>query len=117
MRAPNSGEPGIFERAMNEMAKTLWLSVEWFRPDLDLGPGATFHRDIDMVKSADLVLAYFKDLEMSGGTAHVVQAAIDFDTPVFAYGYTRQGFTRIGEHDPYAAWSRLSEPSQQLIDG
>lgn len=117
MRAPNKGEPGKFEQAMNEMARVLWMSVEWFRPDLELGAGAVFHRDIDMVKSADLVLAYFSGPVIIGGTAHVVQAAIDFDTPVFAYGLDNARFIRIGEHDPTNAWGRFSEPSKQFVNG
>lgn len=116
MRAPNAGSPGLFERAMNEAAKHLWLSVVWFRPDVELGPGATFHRDNDMVRFADVVLAYFKGVEMTGGTGHVVQAAIEFGTPVYAWGWKRKGFVRIGEHDPDEAWAEALEPSEQLVD-
>lgn len=117
MRAPNKGRPGLFERAMLEVANSMWLSVDWFKPDMDLGAGAVFHRDIDMVKAADLVMAYFRGPTMEGGTAHVVQAAIDFNTPVFAWGIVNRSFMRIGEHDPEDAWPRLSEPRQQFVDG
>lgn len=95
---------------MSKLAQAFWISVLWFRPDPDTGPGATYRRDLDLVREADVVLAYFKTTEMDGGTMHVVEKAIDIDRPVYSYGYTGKGFTRIGEHDPFGAWTR-SVPS------
>lgn len=89
---------------MAKLALTLWMDVEWFRPDLEAGKGATFLRDVELVRSADLVLAYFSTTTLIGGTAHVVEKAIDLDVPVFAYGLSDGRFIRVGEHDPNGSW-------------
>jgi hypothetical protein len=91
---------------MAKLAVTLWLDVEWFRPDPEDGKGATFLRDLEMVRRADLVLAYFATTTMIGGTVHVVEKAQDVGTPVYAYGFTPRGFVRLGEHDPDDAWGK-----------
>jgi len=91
---------------MAKLAISLWLDVEWFRPDPIGGKGATFLRDIELVRSVDLVLAYFSTTTLIGGTAHVVEKAMDLETPVYAYGFTGDGFMRVGEHDPHDAWGR-----------
>lgn len=108
LRSGNKSEPGIFEQMIAKLAITLWLDVEWFRPDPENGKGATFIRDVELVKSADLVLAYFSTTTIIGGTAHVVEKAIDQDVPVYAYGFTTQdgGYVRIGEHDPDDRWGK-----------
>lgn len=105
LRAPNKKDPGVFEQAMAKAALTMWLDVEWFRPDPENGRGGTFLRDVEMVRSADVVLAYFSSTTATGGTAHVVEKATDVETPVYAYGLSASGFVRIGEHDPHAAWA------------
>jgi hypothetical protein len=90
---------------MAKLAAMYWLDVEWVRPDPEDGRGATFLRDADLARRADLVLCYFDTTEMSGGTGHVVEAATDAETPVYAWGFTGTSFERIGEHDPLGIWS------------
>ena len=106
LRRGNKSDPGLFEQVMAKLAQTLWLSVEWSMPDPELGRSGTFVRDVELVRKVDLVLAYFDTTEMSGGTAHVVEKAIDQDVPVFAWGLTKKGFVRVGEHDPHGSWSQ-----------
>jgi len=107
LRSGNVSEPGLFEQVMAKLAVVLWLDVEWARPDPEGGKGATFVRDLEMVRGVDLVLAYFSTTTIIGGTAHVVEKAIDVETPVYAYGLDPdKGFVRVGEHDPHDAWGR-----------
>ena len=104
LRRGNKAHPGNFELQMAEIAVGLWMGVEWVAPDPEGGRGATFLRDVDMVTRADVVLCFFGGLEMSGGTAHVVEAATDKETPVYAWGFDGLQFSRIGEHDPDDLW-------------
>lgn len=90
---------------MAKAAAMYWLDVEWVRPNPEDGPGATFLRDLELARRADLVLCYFDSTSMSGGTAHVVEAATDQETPVYAWGFTGSSFERIGENDPNDIWS------------
>lgn len=106
LRSGNRSDPGLFEQVMAKLAQTLWLNVEWVRPDPELGRSGTFLRDVELVRKADLVLAYFDTTSMSGGTAHVVEKAQDQDVPVYAWGFTGKSFIRIGEHDPHDAWGK-----------
>jgi len=103
------------------LAAELWMDVEWVRPDLDepLSPtedgsirsladesrARVYLRDLEYVRKADLVLAYFSTTETSGGTGHVVEKAIDQDVPVYSWGLDGTRFVRIGEHDPFGAWA------------
>jgi hypothetical protein len=105
LRAPNKSDPGLFEQVMAKLAFTLWLDVEWFRPDPEAGRGAVFLRDVELARSADLVLAYFSSTSATGGTFHVVEKATDIEVPVYAYGLGPSGFVRIGEHDPHGTWA------------
>lgn len=110
LRRGNKSDPGLFEQVMAKACSLLWMSVEWFTPDPEDGKGATFLRDVRMVESADLVLAYFASPQLSGGTMHVVEAAVSKDTPVYAWGLdiglTPLGaFRRIGEWDEAERWS------------
>jgi hypothetical protein len=104
LRRGNKSEPGMFEQVMAKLASVLWINVEWFRPQPTEGRAGTYLRDVEYVRQADLVLAYFSTREMSGGTGHVVEKAVDQDVPVYAYGFDGQRFGRIGEHDSHNAW-------------
>ena len=90
---------------MAKLAAKLWLDVEWIRPEQDGGRGAVFQRDYEMVSRADVVLCYFDTTSMSGGTQHVVEAAIDRETPVYAWGFTGKSFERVGEFDREDIWA------------
>lgn len=111
---------------MAKLAAHLWMDVEWVRPDLDepLPPtedgsirspadesrARVYIRDMEYVRRADLVMAYFSTTEMSGGTGHVVEKAVDQDVPVYSWGLEEghpggRRFIRIGEHDPFGAWA------------
>lgn len=98
---------GRFERIVAEAANRLWLAVKWCEPNPEDGPGMTFTRDVDMVAGCDVVLAFFAEGEMSGGTEHVVEKAMDPSqtVPVYSYGVQEGRLIRIGEHDPENAWS------------
>lgn len=85
LRRPRSKPINPFERLVAELATTLGCEVTWFTPRLG-GRVATFGRDIDLVSRADEVVAYFPDgEEMTGGTGHVVEKAMDQECPVRAY--------------------------------
>lgn len=106
LRRGNKSTPGLFEEVMAKACTLLWLNLEWVLPDPEDGKGATFLRDIRLAERADLVLCYFDTPQMSGGTQHVVEAAISVDTPVYAWGLEQgNGFIRIGEWDEGERWS------------
>jgi len=104
LRAGNKTDPGLFEQVMAKLATSLWMDIEWVKPEPELGRAGTFLRDVEYAKKADLVLAFFQGTEMGGGTAHVVEKAIDQEVPVYAYGFDGRSFQRIGEHDPDNRW-------------
>jgi hypothetical protein len=106
LRRGNQRDPGLFETVMAKLALThLWLDVRWMRPDPEQGRSAVFLRDVEMVKEADLVLAFLSSDTMTGGTGHVVEKAMELDIPVYAYGLSSGQFVRIGEYDPHEAWT------------
>lgn len=106
LRRPMYGAPGVFERLVRELiVQSGHLELRWCMPDHDGGRGATFLRDNEMVSNADLVLAFFDpQTVMRGGTAHVVETAIDRAVPVYSYTIDDEGLTRLGDHDPEALW-------------
>jgi nucleoside 2-deoxyribosyltransferase len=81
------------------LAKTMGLGVYWYKPQPGEGAGATFNRDAAMVRRADYVLAFFdEDHAMEGGTAHVVDAALNAMVPVYAWTLDPAGrLARLGE--------------------
>lgn len=83
------------------------INYEWVMPDPLGGREATFLRDVEMTRRADLVLCFFATERMEGGTEHIVEKALDVGTPVYSWGYTGQNFIRIGEHDIDNMWGDL----------
>lgn len=105
LRRGNVSDPGLFERVMAMACTELWwFGIEWFRPDPEKGREGVFLRDYDMVRSADVVLCYFSGGEIEGGTGHVVKAAIDAETPCYAWGLRDGTFVRLGDWDDKDAW-------------
>jgi hypothetical protein len=97
LRRPKSGSPGLFEMLMDKIAASLGVDTIWFTPE-GTGREATFHRDYRMVEAADVVIAYFTpERVMEGGTAHVVEAALNREVPVYAWVVDDTGVTRLGE--------------------
>lgn len=86
-----------------QVAKAMALRVRWYPPEGD-GREATYYRDIKMVDDSTCVLAFFAEDEMSGGTEHVVEKAIDRGIPVYSYGIRDGKWVLIGSHDPNNAW-------------
>ena len=83
------------------------LQHRWVMPEVGGGSGAVFNRDTELVQSADLVLAFFPDTGLDGGTGHVVERAIDVGTPVYSYTLNEDGESgceRLGEVDPTDEW-------------
>lgn len=57
-----------------------------YLPVTKTGRGATFRRDIELVDSADQIIAFFApDRIMDGGTGHIVEKAQDARKPVEAW--------------------------------
>lgn len=102
LRRGMKSAPGLFERTMAAFCNLdgIWCQYEWVLPDPIGGREATYLRDVAMTRRADLVLAYFADDKMEGGTEHVVEKALDAGTPVYSFGRVGDRFIRIGEHDP-----------------
>lgn len=109
LRHPLHSEANRFEQIVAS-----WLVLEkrpygWMRPE-EGGRAAVFNRDITMVGKSDLVLAFFLGTEMSGGTEHVVEKAMDQFVPVYSYGIDDTGYTMslIGSWDPDGAWEQMT---------
>jgi len=105
LRSGNKTKPGLFEQVMAMACQEMWwFGIEWRRPDPDLGREGTFLRDIEMARECDLMLAFFSSGEMTGGTGHCVEKAMDVATPVYAWGVQDKRFVRIGEMDAGNSW-------------
>jgi hypothetical protein len=107
LRHPLHGEANRFEQIVAS-----WLVLQkrpygWMRPEPG-GRSAVYNRDITMVGKSDLVLAFFYDTEMSGGTEHMVEKAMDQFVSVYSYGVYEHGYGLIGSFDPSDAWGRMT---------
>jgi len=90
LRRGRTSPPGDFELLTQALCLNLHLDVEWCIPD-EGGREAVFLRDVEMVRQADAVVAFFSpDLMMAGGTGHVVEKAMDADRAVYAYSVLDQ---------------------------
>lgn len=92
IRVSGEGEPASsLERLVRSIAARMGRECREFSPTKG-GRAATFHRDYDMVDEASSVHAYFSTgREMSGGTSHVVKAALDKGAEVEAWGMNPDG--------------------------
>lgn len=73
-------DPGQFEQLVAQICEQLAIDVEWMLPEPNGGRAAVFERDIAMAEKSDEVVAFFPpNAVMEGGTAHVVEKAIDAD--------------------------------------
>lgn len=85
LRRPLHVPPRAFEVLVGSLAIPLGFEVSWWTPEPG-GRAEVFVRDVDMVKEADQVVAFFPEgAEMTGGTGHVVEKALDQKKPVRAY--------------------------------
>lgn len=106
LRRGNKTDPGLFEQMISRAAmEHWWFGVEWWQPDPALGREGTYIRDVEMTKSAHLVLAFFDGIVLEGGTGHVVEKAMDREVPVYAFGLHQGMWERIGELDVDHVWS------------
>jgi hypothetical protein len=102
LRRPKTpgAEPGRFEREAEQLATLLNLGVEWFAPE-GVDRSQTYLRDLNMVRASDFVIAFFPTHEMTGGTGHVVDAALSQNIAVVSWAVDPDGtLVRIGEYDP-----------------
>jgi hypothetical protein len=99
LRRGRTTGPGPFEKLVAMLAETLKIAIEWREPRADEGGRSqTYLRDIELVGSADAVIAYFSEAQiMLGGTGHVVEKAIDQNVPVYAYAPIDGAVERVGE--------------------
>lgn len=92
--------PGGFEQMVSKLAVPLGVEVIWCRPE-GSEKGNTANRDVDMVRKADFVIAYFTTEEMDGGTGRLVEIAMACGIPVEGWHIESDGSAqRIGEYDP-----------------
>ncbi len=108
LRRGISTDPGRFERLLAEWCSQFdHLNHRWIMPEVGGGAGSVFNRDTEMVGNADLVIAFFPDTGLEGGTGHLVERAIDLGVPVYSYmidGRDGSGVERLGEVDPTDTW-------------
>ncbi len=97
LRSPVGGPPAEFEALVAELAEGYGVPVQWCYPDRRGGREATYVRDAHMTAMADHVFAFFAtETLMEGGTAHVVDKAIDKEIPVTAYEVDEDGLRWVG---------------------
>jgi hypothetical protein len=109
LRRGVQSSPGRFESLIAEWCRQFaHLEHRWCFPDPKDGRAQVFNRDAEMVRASDLVLAFFVD-QLEGGTAHVVERAIDLGVPVYSFslGDEPSGVIRLGEHDPTDSWGAV----------
>lgn len=88
-----------FEALVASLATALGFEVVECAPEPG-GRSEVFLRDVEMVAAADQVIAFFPDGdEMTGGTAHVVEKALDQHRPVHAYAVSDGQLRLIGSED------------------
>jgi hypothetical protein len=86
---PNPASP--VESMALRMAQELSLPVAWHRP-LNGGRAAVYDRDYSLIEMADRVMAFFReDRLMTGGTGHVVHAALTKGIAVEAWSLSPDG--------------------------
>lgn len=107
LRHPLHGEANKFEQITAAMMVNLKIPFGWMKPEPG-GRAAVFNRDITMVGKSDLVLAFFAGDQMSGGTEHVVEKAMDQWVPVYSYGVRDHEYILIGSFDPDGRWEELT---------
>lgn len=103
VRSPLLKPPARFERMLALACDHLGIDHEWVKPEPG-GRAQVFHRDVAMVGRSDLVLAFFADDQMTGGTEHVVEKAIDQRVPVYSYGIRDGQLVLIGSYDEDEQW-------------
>lgn len=100
LRRGRNTQPGAFEVMVARMAETLGIEVEWCAPQ-EGGRSQVFLRDLEMVGKADLVVCFFPTSEMTGGTAHVIEAAMTKGATCEAYWIDEKGRSSwIGGYEP-----------------
>jgi len=88
-----------FEALVASLAGTMGHTVTEYAPEPG-GRAQVFLRDVEMVRDSDQVIAFFADGdEMSGGTGHVVDKAIDQKRSVRAYAVEADKLRLIAEED------------------
>lgn len=99
LRKPLWRPPRSFETLVSTLAASLGLEVRWCVPAPG-GRSLVFLRDVEMVQAADEVIAFFPEgEEMTGGTAHVVEKALDQKRPVRAYAIQAGAIRLVGSED------------------
>lgn len=100
LRRAKSGRIGAFEAVVADLAVRTGRTVEFFEPE-GSDRAAVYRRDYTLVEAAVAVEAYFApDHIMTGGTGHVVEAALARERPVHAWTVTSHGIDRVGEYEP-----------------
>ena len=99
LRSPRDKEPGRFEQMVAKVCGEMWVAHAYFKPGGG-GRSATFERDIGMVSMSTCVMAFFATDEMSGGTEHVVDKAVDQRVPVASYGIRDDLLVQLGSYNP-----------------
>ena len=96
IRKPKYEPIAPFENLVDHLAQTLNHRVY---PMIPIGKGreGVWERDMNMIEAADYVMAFFDERHvMEGGTAHVVEKAIEKEVPTSAYRVDEDGHTWIG---------------------
>ncbi len=109
LRKPLHRAARPFEALTASLAGVLGLTVTLCIPEPG-GRAQVFLRDVSMVSASDEVVAFFpEDAEMSGGTGHVVEKALDQARPVRAYAVVKGELVLVGSDDDYTQ-ARDSQP-------
>jgi hypothetical protein len=96
-----TGPPGEFEQEVARICTKFGVPVEYVIPEGG-GRQSVYNRDYKMIERSDQVLAFFPASDpMSGGTGHVVDAALAKLAPVHAWAIDERGnIERVGEFNP-----------------
>jgi len=116
LRKGRSRPPQKFEAMVELLATFRGLLALYLMPEAGRNRTGTFIRDIELVDHADAVLVFLDPSEDpfgDGGTAHILQKAVDANKPLYAYAVHHDGLQWIGgAHAP----ERLTPLSDLLSD-
>lgn len=99
LRKPRNGPPNPFEAEVEHLVRLRGLVPLFMVPEAGRNRTGTFIRDIELVDNADAVLVFLspdEDPLGEGGTAHVLQKAIDAGKPLYAYAVMSDGLEWLG---------------------
>lgn len=118
IRKGNRRPPQPFEAMVERLATFRRMRVEHAVPEIGRNRVGTFVRDVEMVDRSDVVLVFLdpsEDPMGDGGTAHILQRAVDANRPLYAYAVHYDGLQWIGGIDAPERLTLMSDVASDIF--